>query len=93
MRVLRASVWLMEAARVDAFVCLLCSHEMVFEPVNVGTIQEFVAMGKLVPKPDALITMKDLQNAGVVGKLATGVKLLGTVRFAPKRGLCRVLVC
>jgi hypothetical protein len=63
---------------------------LVFEPVNVGTIQEFVTMGKLVPKANALITMKDLQDAGVVGKLATGVKLLGTVRVLPECGASRI---
>lgn len=64
------------------------SHEITFEPVNVGAIQEFVTMGKLVPKSDTLVTMKDLQDAGVVSKLANGIKLLGTVISITMLCLC-----
>lgn len=46
-------------------------------PVNLGTIQDYVDMGRLVVSPEKVITLKDLADAGVVnGNIKHGVKLL-----------------
>jgi len=45
-------------------------------PVNLGTIQDYVDMGRLVVSPEKVITLKDLVDAGVTGNIKHGVKLL-----------------
>lgn len=49
--------------------------------MNLSTIQEYVALGKLVPKQNDMITMRDLVRAGVTTNPQDGIKLLGQVRF------------
>jgi large subunit ribosomal protein L15 len=53
-----------------------------FDTVSVEKILMYMAMGRLhCPSPSdspRLITMKELQDAGVVNKIKNGVKLLGT---------------
>eukprot|EP00558_Chaetoceros_sp_UNC1202_P006825 CAMPEP_0197233578 /NCGR_PEP_ID=MMETSP1429-20130617/1599_1 /TAXON_ID=49237 /ORGANISM="Chaetoceros sp., Strain UNC1202" /LENGTH=246 /DNA_ID=CAMNT_0042691841 /DNA_START=114 /DNA_END=854 /DNA_ORIENTATION=- len=56
------------------------AHEEPMTPVNVGTIQDYIDMGRLIV-PDAdgePLTMKDLVDAGVMknGSIKHGVKLL-----------------
>lgn len=50
-------------------------------PVNVGKVQDYVTMGRLVPeRSDGVITMRDLVNAGMFPNSSVikgGVKLLG----------------
>jgi hypothetical protein len=58
-----------------------CRHALDLEVVNVGRVQEFIDMGRLRPSGTALITMKDLLDAGVVSSIKQGVKLLGRVGF------------
>ena len=56
------------------------------EIVNVDKIQEFIDMGKLIPKSNEMITMRDLLASGVISKVREGIKLLGKVRslvFSP----------
>lgn len=53
-------------------------------PVNLGTIQDYVDMGRLNVSSDRVLTLKDLVDAGVVtGNVKHGVKLLakGAERF------------
>ncbi|CAM9661789.1 unnamed protein product, partial [Choristocarpus tenellus] len=52
-----------------------------FETVSVERIARFVAMGRLHPK-HGLLTMKDLQDAGVVNHIKYGVRLVAS-SFAP----------
>jgi hypothetical protein len=49
--------------------------------VNLSTIQEYVALGKLVPKQNDMITMRDLVRAGLTTNPQDGIKLLGQVHF------------
>ncbi|CAM9157884.1 unnamed protein product, partial [Discosporangium mesarthrocarpum] len=46
-----------------------------FETVSVETIATYIAMGRLQPK-ESFITMKDLQDAGVVNHIKHGVRLV-----------------
>jgi len=39
-------------------------------------IQEFIDMGRLTPKPDGLVTMRDLLTCGIISRVRDGVKLL-----------------
>ncbi len=52
---------------------------MDFQPVNLDTLQEFVDKGKLTPKSNGLITIRDLVNAGVLTNPRDGVTLLAKV--------------
>ena len=48
------------------------------QPLNLGKLQEWIDMGRLdASKP---ITIKEIADCGVIGKVEGGVKLLGTVR-------------
>lgn len=49
-------------------------------PLNVGKVQDFVTMGRLVPaRSDGVITIRDFVNAGMfpASSVKSGVKLLG----------------
>lgn len=49
-------------------------------PLNVGKVQDYVTMGRLVPeRSDGVLTMKDFVNAGMfpASSVKSGVKLLG----------------
>ncbi|KAG5178615.1 ribosomal protein L18e/L15P, partial [Tribonema minus] len=54
-----------------------------FDIVSIDKVFEYVAMGRLrvpVPEPGApprMLTMKDLQDAGVIGRIKFGLKLVG----------------
>lgn len=65
---------------------------MVWEPLNLGTLQEAVEKGRL--QPGAVITMKTLHDAGLLSKkIHHGVKLLGSVSSSclpPARALFRL---
>lgn len=55
-----------------------CRHAMTWDPVNLGDLQNAVAMKKL--NPHELVTMKALRDAGVASKkIDHGVKLLAKV--------------
>eukprot|EP00544_Gedaniella_sp_CCMP2646_P010613 CAMPEP_0202495386 /NCGR_PEP_ID=MMETSP1361-20130828/16234_1 /ASSEMBLY_ACC=CAM_ASM_000849 /TAXON_ID=210615 /ORGANISM="Staurosira complex sp., Strain CCMP2646" /LENGTH=241 /DNA_ID=CAMNT_0049126373 /DNA_START=82 /DNA_END=807 /DNA_ORIENTATION=+ len=56
-------------------------HAEKMNPVNLGTLQDYVEMGRLLP--DKEITLKDLVDAGVTHNIKHGVKLLakGSERF------------
>jgi large subunit ribosomal protein L15 len=48
--------------------------------VNIGTVQEYITMGRLKPqRSDGVLTMKDFVAAGIMpnSSIKTGVKLLG----------------
>jgi Ribosomal proteins 50S-L15, 50S-L18e, 60S-L27A len=49
------------------------------EVLNLEKIQQFVDMGRLTPKSNAMITMRDLLSAGLVTQVKDGVKLLAQV--------------
>ena len=49
-------------------------------PLNVGRVQDYVTMGRLVPeRSDGVLTMRDFVNAGMFpsSSIKSGVKLLG----------------
>lgn len=49
-------------------------------PLNVGTVQDYVTMGRLKPeRSDGVLTMKDFVTAGIMpsSSIKSGVKLLG----------------
>ena len=48
--------------------------------MNVDTLQEYIIMGRLIPKENGLITMRDLLASGVVNRVNEGIKLLGRNR-------------
>jgi len=50
-----------------------------FQVVNVSKIQEFISQGRLTPRPDAPLTLRDLLRAGVISSPGDGVKLLADV--------------
>lgn len=53
----------------------------VYRPLGLERVQHWIDMGRLDPsKP---ITLKELQDSGVVGKIKQGIALVGTVRFPP----------
>lgn len=47
-----------------------------FQPINLNTLQEFVDKGKLTPKPNGLITIRDLVTSGIITNPRDGVILL-----------------
>ena len=47
--------------------------------MNLDTLQQFVDMGRFVPRVGELTTMRDLLEAGVIKKVKEGVKLLARV--------------
>jgi hypothetical protein len=42
-------------------------------------VQEYIDMGRLTPKPDGMITMRDLLTCGLISQVRDGVKLLAKV--------------
>eukprot|EP01084_Bolivina_argentea_P082894 150089_1 len=48
-----------------------------YNTVSIRKIIEFIAMGRLKPRENDFITMKDLTEAGVTNKIKHGVKILG----------------
>jgi hypothetical protein len=48
--------------------------------VSTDKIQEFIDMGRLSTKPNEMITIRDLLNAGIISSAGDGVKLLQKVR-------------
>ncbi len=51
-----------------------------YEVLNLYKIQEFIDMGRLTPKADGFITMRDLLATGIISQVRDGVKLLAKVR-------------
>jgi large subunit ribosomal protein L15 len=47
-----------------------------FETINLHKIQEFIDMGRLVPKPDSFITMRNLVDCGMITQAQDGIKIL-----------------
>lgn len=45
-------------------------------PVNLDRIQEYIDMGRLQPKSDFFLTMRDIVQSGMVIRIADGIKLL-----------------
>lgn len=52
-------------------------HKNEFEPLNVGKLQLWIDMGRLAVPERKLLTMRDLQKAGLTSKRQVRVKLLG----------------
>lgn len=44
--------------------------------MNLYQVQEFIDMGRLTPKPDTFLTIRDLLNCGLISRPRDGVKLL-----------------
>lgn len=91
-KLLFTSACLRLASRITRKTLFLCMFELVvllytrnsqrdILGVNLSTIQEYVALGKLVPKQNEMITMRDLVRAGVTTNPLEGIKLLGQVSF------------
>lgn len=49
------------------------------QAVNLDKVQEYINMGRLVPKEGQFTTMRDLYNVGLVSKVKDGIKLLARV--------------
>ena len=47
------------------------------DPLNVGDVELWLAMGRLEPAADQLLTLRDLADCGLVSRKTKGVKLLG----------------
>ena len=60
----------------DVFLARTANHEV----VNLGKLQDFIDMGRLVPKEDKMVTMRDLYESGIISNVRDGVKLLAKVR-------------
>lgn len=48
--------------------------------LNLYKVQEFIDMGRLTPKADGMLTMRDLLNCGLLSQVRDGVKLLAKVQ-------------
>ena len=53
--------------------------EREFQVLNLDLVEQFIVQGRLTPKPDGLITMRDLLACGIVTQVRDGVKLLAKV--------------
>lgn len=53
--------------------------EREFQVLNLDLVEHFIIQGRLTPKPDGLITMRDLLACGIVTQVRDGVKLLAKV--------------
>ena len=62
------------------YVCMTYCRQVNFEVLNLGKVQEFITMGKLVPQPNQMLTMRDLLESGVITQVREGIKLLANVR-------------
>jgi large subunit ribosomal protein L15 len=49
-----------------------------FQTVSLEKIQEYIDMGRLTPKPNTLLTMRDLVYSGIVNRAKEGIKVLAT---------------
>ena len=49
------------------------------EKLNLGKLQDWIDMGRI--DPTQTITMKEIYDSNIVGKIKHGVKLLGKVLF------------
>ena len=47
-----------------------------YQVVNVDRIQQYINMGRLMPKPNQMVTVRNLLEAGVISRAKDGVKLL-----------------
>ena len=50
-----------------------------FEIVNLDKLQSFVSMGRIIPKENGMITMRDLLHCGLISQIQDGVKILSNV--------------
>lgn len=66
---------------IKRFINTLFYSVLDFQPVNLDQIQEFVDKGKLTPKANGLITIRDLVNAGILTNPRDGVTLLAKVNL------------
>jgi hypothetical protein len=55
--------------------------EREFQVLNLDLVEHFIVQGRLTPKPDGFITMRDLLACGIVTQVRDGVKLLAKVCF------------
>jgi len=62
------------------------SSQKSFQILNLSKIQEFITMGRLIPSPDKMITMRDLLYSGIVSQVNDGIKILadGKSKFTSK---------
>lgn len=49
--------------------------------LNLCKVQEFIDKGRLVPKSDSFITIRDFLSSGLISRAKDGVKLLAQVRL------------
>jgi hypothetical protein len=47
--------------------------------VNLDQVQEFIDKGRLKPKPNSFLTIRDLLVSGIISDVKDGVKLLAKV--------------
>lgn len=59
--------------------CTLSCRKRDIRGVNLRTIQEHVLLGKLKPKENEMITMRDLVNSGIMTNPGDGIKILAEV--------------
>lgn len=69
-----SSVLLLTFTHSLTFVSHISAREMTI--VNLSTVQEYIDMGRLKPKSDFFLTMRDLVECGLVNNVRDGVKLL-----------------
>ena len=57
-----------------------------FQILNLDAVQDFVNMGRLSPKENGMITMRDLVTCGLISQIQDGVKILskGGSNFSTK---------
>ena len=62
----------------------IINRERDLQILNLDTIQQFIVMGRLIPKPNGFITIRDLLECGIISQLKDGVKILSNVRLYPR---------
>lgn len=58
---------------------MIFDSEREFQVLNLDLVEHFIVQGRLTPKPDGFITMRDLLACGIVTQVRDGVKLLAKV--------------
>lgn len=71
--------------------CSLSKKDM--QILNLCKVQEFIDKGRLVPKSDSFITIRDFLSSGLISRAKDGVKLLAQVRPACMVRICRHRRC
>jgi len=58
----------------------ICFSKKDMQILNLCKVQEFIDKGRLVPRPDNFITIRDFLSSGLISRVKDGVKLLAQVR-------------